>query len=1229
MINKNRRLTIGLVVDDMNSLFNQTISSSARQLCEKMNMNLYIFPVRGPNYTNDYLYQYSVLYDLIYKENIDGVILASSALVARVSDKMEVIGYLKNALDIPLVSMGVEYDRSSSIHSIIIDNSTGINELFDHLVYDHGCKKVAFLKGEENNIDAVTRFYTYKEALKRHGIEYEPNMVFEGNFKHQSGINAARKMIKNKNIEIDAVMCCNDEMALGIINELSQNGIKIPEKVKVTGYDDIYGDHVQLPPLTTVKQPIGKMAEKAIETVRNLIYGEEVSQLQVLPAQMVIRSSCGCLPGAKSIYFINQKEESIKDDRKILEGIKSEADGNAHYLRLINLVERFIAGFEEDDTGMEFLKSLYNTIVGEPFLRENYTDVHNILVRLKEYGKVCKSSSNTALCRIQSILQYAVHITETIYNNNVTTEMYSKFMKFIDSVNYGILSISYQTSEKELINSLRNYFINEFNMENFYISLYDAPVIHNPGESWSFPESVKLVLACTEGRVHANNTDYSLCDQIIPSKYLPSNKPFALIVKPLYAAEEQLGIVVLDYHIDVKISYRLLAYLVSSVTKFTKLICEHERVENELIESNNKLQEIDKQKTDFFSNVSHELRTPLTVIIGYLDSILNESYGSKLQFDDDIFQIMNSNSKRLLNHINDLLEFSKIQEGKMKLNKNKVNINSFLKDYVDSVKSIAERKNINLILSDTSNEIVTAVDLYLFENAIANLLSNAIKFTAEGGIIIVLLDSSDSEFTITVKDTGIGIPEDKISTIFDRFRQVESPELPCYVKGSGIGLAYAKEIVELHLGVISVSSILGRGSTFKITIPFDNADYAQLEGTVSNAKMHIVEDAYTRTEKIQDKPVIKDITKSTVLIIDDNIDLKKYIVSILKDKYNILLASDGKEGLEKVDKYKPDIIISDVMMPVMDGLEFVKNLRKKEENKSIPVIFLTAKTDEETKIKSLEQGAIDFIFKPFNFSELRAKIVRNLELKKNKDDIEKQKDIAVQKSSLLERLVKSQTRELENEKNHAVQLQKAAEKQLEDFMLVLASAIESRDTYTGGHVERVANYSKDIAIEIGLSQKEVRDIYLGAIVHDVGKITIKDNLLNKPGKFIEEEFDEIKLHPEIGMKILSKIENIKSAVLIAYCHQERFDGEGYPQRLKGYDIPLEARIVTVADYWDAITTHRPYREAMHIADALALMNEESGKAFDPELLKVFLDPDNKLFLRYVSKERLKEYNEIK
>jgi hypothetical protein len=219
--------------------------------------------------------------------------------------------------------------------------------------------------------------------------------------------------------------------------------------------------------------------------------------------------------------------------------------------------------------------------------------------------------------------------------------------------------------------------------------------------------------------------------------------------------------------------------------------------------------------------------------------------------------------------------------------------------------------------------------------------------------------------------------------------------------------------------------------------------------------------------------------------------------------------------------------------------------------------------------------------------------------------------------NIMNRQLKEQAGEIEESHRNI-------EYQLENFLKVLASAIESKDKYTGGHVERVGGYAREIAKRLNFNESEIRDIFLGAIVHDLGKIGVRDSVLNKPDRLDPEEMKHMQDHTLMGKRLLDRIKNIQIASDIAYCHQEKWDGSGYPQGLAGENIPLVARIVTIADYWDAIVTDRPYRKAMNAALALKIMHEERGKAFDPVIFDIFMNDTDRIYLKYLSEEKLKE-----
>ena len=396
----------------------------------------------------------------------------------------------------------------------------------------------------------------------------------------------------------------------------------------------------------------------------------------------------------------------------------------------------------------------------------------------------------------------------------------------------------------------------------------------------------------------------------------------------------------------------------------------------EKVESNS-LRRLDQLKSRFFANISHEFRTPLTLILGQIENAMSSDIDAKVKGK---LQIANRNSKRLLTLINQLLDFSKIESGNMELNAEQHNIVSFLKSLFYAFESLAESKKLKLKFESEYENMQVNYDQDKMEKIFSNLYANAFKFTPEGGEIKTTLKISDSRIEIIIKDTGIGIPEDRIKNIFDRFYQVDSSTTRKY-EGTGIGLSLAKELIELHKGKISVNSKVGEGSEFIISFPLSDVkleDQKIFEVTADNSASgnRIID--HEVNNDIDDSPeqAVREEEK-IILIVEDNTDIRAYVREQMSDEYTFIEASDGDEGILKAKEYIPDLIITDIMMPKMNGYEFSNSIRGDEKTSHIPLIMLTAKAGIEDKIYGLESGADAYLTKPFSSKELRVR-VKNL-----------------------------------------------------------------------------------------------------------------------------------------------------------------------------------------------------------------------------------------------------------
>lgn len=382
-------------------------------------------------------------------------------------------------------------------------------------------------------------------------------------------------------------------------------------------------------------------------------------------------------------------------------------------------------------------------------------------------------------------------------------------------------------------------------------------------------------------------------------------------------------------------------------------------------ELNERLEEATRSKLVFFTNVSHDLRTPLTLIaepVAQLREAQNLTPSQRT-----LINIADKNVRILHRLINQILDFRKYENGKLEMNLQEVDMARAIPDWMESFYALALKRGLHLSLEaedDNGSPVLLAIDVEKIERVFFNLLSNAFKHTDANGSIKVAYKYDDETFTLTVSDTGEGISEEDIDKIFDRFYQVER----VHPHGSGIGLSLSKAFVEMHGGAIAVESEPGKGSVFTVTIPVRHVASEAMETEKSISEMDV---------QAELTPVNTEITfdsdRPLVLVIDDNQDIRQLVGELLNDNYNVITATDGAEGVKRAMKYVPDLIICDVMMPVMDGLECCRRLKEEVTTSHIPVLMLTACTMDEQRVQGYESGADGYLSKPFSAAVLKAR----------------------------------------------------------------------------------------------------------------------------------------------------------------------------------------------------------------------------------------------------------------
>ena len=478
----------------------------------------------------------------------------------------------------------------------------------------------------------------------------------------------------------------------------------------------------------------------------------------------------------------------------------------------------------------------------------------------------------------------------------------------------------------------------------------------------------------------------------------------ALLVVPLLSDGDIIG------SISLRQNHRSRRWLLSeielaqAVAAQAAIAVQQARLYQKTRQQAEQLLELDRQKTEFFQNISHEFRTPLTLTIGPLEGAVAKEQG--LSYDQSVIALRNS--RRLLRLVNQLLDLQRMDAGRMQPSFRPCDLVEFVSQTVESFRAYCDRKGVQLETDLTPCPAVY-LDLEKFDKVLYNLLSNAMKFTPAGGTIAVTLKPAGDHCLLKVIDTGIGIRPDQIPHLFERFRQAEGSANRSY-EGSGLGLALVKELVELHGGQISVESSYGKGSTFTIWVQTGvahlppnqvidvqaelqqnraaveladiEADLQEQEGDTTDADLPDVS-----AEPIDSLPmpaVDPEAIVHHILVVDDNPDVRAYVSAILREQgYVITTARNGAEGLKVAVNQRPHLIVTDLMMPQVSGLDLIRAIRQDQDLRGIPVILLTAKANEDTRVEGAEQGADAYLAKPFNARELLAEVRNLLALKSN------------------------------------------------------------------------------------------------------------------------------------------------------------------------------------------------------------------------------------------------------
>jgi signal transduction histidine kinase len=463
----------------------------------------------------------------------------------------------------------------------------------------------------------------------------------------------------------------------------------------------------------------------------------------------------------------------------------------------------------------------------------------------------------------------------------------------------------------------------------------------------------------------------------------------------------------------------------ASRRRFEEFCLRHElNIKNgALAQSYDRLSELDRLKSQFFANISHELRTPLTLILSPVEELLCRRDQLPAQ-SVEALEIVRQNALRLLKLITDILEIIRLEEGRSNLRRQPMNLSQFVPAMLDSVRHLAKAKGLTLNLQGADGLIVNG-DPERLEKVILNILTNAIKFTPVGGSITTAWWQGDARAVVEFRDSGVGITSKDLPFIFDRFRQADGSSTRKY-QGMGIGLALAKDLVREHDGSLTARSEVGKGTTLRLELPLTTERVSEpAEGTQARtdedpiARMYYDADRTVNLATEQPPESLAPVAsgKLSVLVVDDEPDMRRFLVSILAPDYRVLQAADGKSGLDMIRQHKPHLVLLDLMLPIMDGLDVCQTIKADEQTRSIKVILLTARTDEHSKIAALQRGADDFLTKPFSTTEVRTRLANLLQNARLEEDLRQQN---VQLEQTLHRLKETEVQLVQSEKMNAL-----------------------------------------------------------------------------------------------------------------------------------------------------------------------------------------------------------------
>ncbi len=933
---------------------------------------------------------------LLNSNRIDGLVSWASSL-RYYMDIAELEDFHRRFLPLPMVSIGMPMN---DVHSVLMDTRQGVREVLNHLIQDHGLRRIAFIQGSKGHYYSNERFSAYLEALSENGIPFDEALVAAtADFNQKEALRALRVLLDERKLQpqkdIEAIVTVTDILSIPIIKELTDRGIKVPGDIAVAGFNNRPESFSCSPPLTTVGTDFAVHGYRAVEALIKIIQGQPVQTPILMPTQLVIRQSCGCFespvmnarafpepmpepvhypPVPLEVCLRTERHGIIAAIRRCLEKAPIPLESHEAELLLDSLT-----GQLHDLAPDQFLKNLEGCLTRWKNAEANLLAWQDVISELRRFF-LPRLTDPKQFQRAEDLWHQArVLINIKAENSESSRSKSSSHANQLAQVG-GLFNSSLDLAE--LVNIIERE-LPKLGIPGCYLALFDDSAVP--------PRTARLILAFNRnGRIRLGPDGYLFpSHQLVPCEILPTDRPVALVVESCYYKDHQLGFAAFEMGPLDGALYEILRTSFSSALYGALIMQERVKAEQdrerllkaleiknrELVEKNAANKRVNEQlqtaiaqanrannaKSEFLTNISHEIRTPLNCILGFaevaatIDNLQEYQYYQNLIMDE---------SEKLLELINQLLDISKIEAGKLKLLTERFDFYKLMESLTSSFAVSAKNKGLTFELqaSDAIPRFLKGDSLRL-RQVLVNLIGNAIKFTNRGGVRVLAEVKSKTAATVIlffqIIDTGIGIPEDHLHAIFKTFVQVESSNTRKY-GGTGLGTAISKQLVELMNGTIGVTSEEGKGSNFWFTVTMKPAPGLPLPGNENEA----APEAFPEPEK----PL-------SVLAAEDYPTNQRLISTHLHDlNCRGIIAENGRQAVEAFQKQHFDLVLMDIQMPEMDGYEAARQIRALPGGGELPIIAMTANAFESEINKCYEAGINDVIIKPFRKSVLQAKI---------------------------------------------------------------------------------------------------------------------------------------------------------------------------------------------------------------------------------------------------------------